>query len=98
MQRSAESSYAAKNSSGESTLYTLFQPPPLCGLRNAGKPTYSKIPSQFNGYSKLRMESPVVPGGCLLWGRRTVGGMATPSLVAREKLKNLSSALQQNGV
>ena len=37
---------------------------------------------QFSGYIKLRIERSVVPSGCLLCGRMTVGGIAMPSLCA----------------
>ena len=50
------------------------------------------------GVSRFRMEWSVVPGGWCLWGRSTVLGIATPSLVPRAKLKNLSSALHQKGL
>ena len=39
-----------------------------------------------------------MPGGWCLWGRSTVLGIATPSLVPSAKLKNLSSALHQKGL
>ena len=39
-------------------------------------------PSQSSGYCRLRIDRSVVPVGCSLCGSSTVGGMATPSLVA----------------
>src|SRR4029453_1111217 len=92
-----DSRYAAKNSSGSVTRYTLFHPPPECGLKYAGKPTYEKISSHSRGKTRLDIDSPVVSGGCWLDGSSTVFGTATPTLSATTLLKNLSSADHQKG-
>jgi hypothetical protein len=64
----------------------------------AGKPMYLKIPSQSNGYFKLENDSALVSGGKSLEGNITVLGTGTPIFVARQLLKNFSSALHQNGL
>src|SRR5687768_10253223 len=78
--------------------YTLFQPPPAKGFIYAGKPMYSKMPFQSNGYARFANDSALVSVGNSRDGRMTVFGTGTPILVARQLLKNFSSALHQNGL
>jgi len=53
------------------------------GLEEAVLAMAAKTASQSRGYSRLRRERSVTPGGICLWGRMTVGGTATPSWAAR---------------
>ncbi len=46
----------------------------------------------------MRNDLSLVSGGSAFEGRSTVLGTATPILVARQLLKNFSSALHQNGL
>ena len=59
---------------------------------------YEKISSHSSGNTRFDMDSDVVSGGCWFDGRRTVFGTATPTPFATTLLKNLSSAVHQNGL
>ena len=67
-------------------------------LKKAGKPMYEKISSHSSGNTRFVIDSDVVSGGCWFEGRITVFGTATPIAFARTLLKNLSSAVHQNGL
>jgi hypothetical protein len=54
-------SYTPHSSWRLSTRETFFQPPPSNGLMMAGKPTWSAMPCQSSGNSRLRRDSPVMP-------------------------------------
>ena len=79
-------------------MNTSFQPPPVLGLRTAGRPVYLTIASQSSGNCRLRSERCWSMSGmyCLL-GRTTVFGTATRSLRASVHSKNFSSASHQKG-
>ena len=59
---------------------------------------YLKIPSQSSGYDKLLKLSSLVSAGKSLLGKITVLGTGTPIFVAKQLLKNFSSALHQKGL
>src|SRR4030088_1362448 len=90
-------SYAHSRSCLESTRYTSFHPPPVFGLRIAGRPTYDRMSSQSSGYFRFRSDWSLMSEMYDLFGNTTVFGTATPSMRARVHSKNFSSASHQNG-
>ena len=59
---------------------------------------YLKMPSQSRGYARFENDSAEQSAGWSFEGSSTVFGTATPTFVARQLLKNFSSALHQNGL
>src|SRR5678816_653052 len=87
------------SSSSERHTYTSRQPPPCASLRMQGSPTWSTMPCQSSGNSRLRrLSSCLMPGTYCLFGSTTVFGLATPSFDTSDAPKNLSSAVHMNGL